>query len=351
MIISFLLPEIARVPVGGHKVVYEYCNKLVEKGHEIHIYYFYGNRFKKKNIPEFLRKVVIRIYGSYVGPKKWFDLDKKVKLHVIKTEKQIRQTDVLIATGVETAKSVANYDGQLTSKFYFVQDYETWTCPETEVLDTYRLKLKKIVVSKWLKVLVDKYSEEEAYLISNCIDERIFKVNKEKRLEHSLVFHYRSAQHKGASYALEVINRLLKIYPNMVVNVISPENIIEGLPKNVIWYKGISPREVAAINNRSQVFMCTSIDEGFGLPGLEAMACGAAVVSTEYKGVLEYAVNGENALLSPVRDVQAMVDNIKRLFEDEDLRKRISENGVKTGKDRSLQKAAGEFEQVLLGEK
>lgn len=56
----------------------------------------------------------------------------------------------------------------------------------------------------------------------------------------------------------------------------------------------------------------------------------------------------ENAFLSPIRDVDAMVNNIVRLFEDEELRNRIAENGVKTGKERSLEKSAQWFEEVLV---
>ena len=80
------------------------------------------------------------------------------------------------------------------------------------------------------------------------------------------------------------------------------------------------------------------------------MACGCAVISSSYKGVLEYAVDGENALLSPVRDVDAMVANIVKLFEDDELRERIAENGIKTGKERSLEKSAKEFERILIEE-
>lgn len=43
-----------------------------------------------------------------------------------------------------------------------------------------------------------------------------------------------------------------------------------------------------------------------------------------------------------------MVKNIVRLFEDEDLRNRIAENGVRTEKERLLEKSAQRFEEVLV---
>jgi glycosyltransferase involved in cell wall biosynthesis len=42
--------------------------------------------------------------------------------------------------------------------------------------------------------------------------------------------------------------------------------------------------------------------EGWGLPSLEAMACGAAVVSTRSDGIEDFVVDGRNGLLSPVGD-------------------------------------------------
>ena len=95
--------------------------------------------------------------------------------------------------------------------------------------------------------------------------------------------------------------------------------------------------------------MCSSIEEGFGLPGLEAMACGCALVSTEYKGVREYAIDGKNSLLSKIRNPQDMAENIKKIFDDEELRMKIVKNGIETAKERSLELAGEKFEKVLIG--
>ena len=75
--------------------------------------------------------------------------------------------------------------------------------------------------------------------------------------------------------------------------------------------------------------MCTSVKEGFGLPGLEAMACGCALVTTDFDGAKEYAVNNKNALVSPIKDVDAMYQNVIKLFEDENLRFKIAQGGLR----------------------
>ena len=189
-----------------------------------------------------------------------------------------------------------------------------------------------------------------SYLVSNCIDGTIFFDNKLQRRKHSIVFHYRSAPYKGSQYAIEVIEKLKMKYDDLIVDVISTERRPNNLPEWCSFHHCVSAEKVAKINNKTQVFICTSVEEGFGLPGLEAMACGCALASSSYKGVLEYAVDGVNALLSPVKDVNYMVDNVVKLFENEELRNVISQNGVKTGLDRSVDKSAKEFERVLVEE-
>lgn len=39
MKISIIMPEIVRSPSGGHKVIYEYCNRLVNEGHIVSLYF------------------------------------------------------------------------------------------------------------------------------------------------------------------------------------------------------------------------------------------------------------------------------------------------------------------------
>jgi glycosyltransferase involved in cell wall biosynthesis len=70
---------------------------------------------------------------------------------------------------------------------------------------------------------------------------------------------------------------------------------------------------------RCRVFVCSSWEEGFGLPGLEALQCGAALATTDTKGSRDYAFHERTALVSPPRDTVALARNIIRLLGDEGL--------------------------------
>jgi hypothetical protein len=86
--------------------------------------------------------------------------------------------------------------------------------------------------------------------------------------------------------------------------------------------------EVAELLARSAVHVVSSWEEGFGLPGAEALACGAALATTDTKGSRDYAIHHRTALVSPPRDPGALAANILELLGDASLRGRLAGAGL-----------------------
>jgi len=95
------------------------------------------------------------------------------------------------------------------------------------------------------------------------------------------------------------------------------------------------------------VLLYPSRYEGFGLPPLEAMACGCPSVTTDVGAVTEYASHGRDALIVRAGDVEAMADSLARVLEDSALRRRLSEEGLKTAQRWSLARVAPRFAAAL----
>jgi glycosyltransferase involved in cell wall biosynthesis len=70
--------------------------------------------------------------------------------------------------------------------------------------------------------------------------------------------------------------------------------------------------------------------EPWGLVGLEAMACGTPVVASGTGGSAEYLDNGENALVVPQLEAPAWAAAIRLLAQDDNLRDRLREGGLRT---------------------
>ena len=63
------------------------------------------------------------------------------------------------------------------------------------------------------------------------------------------------------------------------------------------------------------------------MPPMEAMACGAALVTYDNGGCRDYARHGETALVAPRRDVDALARALERLVDDAPLRERLARAG------------------------
>lgn len=349
MKIIYILPGFSRTPIGGYKMVYEYANRLDNLGHEVTVVSLNNNKMKQFHMPECLRKVAVNIENR--KEPKWFKLNstvKKVSGEEKNYIKKIGECDVVIATGIQTVEVVKN-NFLHAKKMYFIQGYENWDVSDEYLHQTYKYGFINVCVSKWLKEIVDKYSMTQSYLLKNPIDTDVYCAleNQLNRKPHSIGLLYHTAEIKGVKYALEAIYKLKEIYSDLTVEMFGMFARPNELPEWVNYTRNASLQETVDIYNKVQVFLCATIEEGYGLTGLEAMACGACLVSTAYKGVMEYAENNFNALLSPVKDVDGLVSCVSQLFDCDKKRIQISQNGVESVKEYSWDNAVSQLEDLI----
>jgi glycosyltransferase involved in cell wall biosynthesis len=92
---------------------------------------------------------------------------------------------------------------------------------------------------------------------------------------------------------------------------------------------GVVPNDrLRRVYNDAAVYLDTSAFQGFGRPGLEAMACGCAAVLSRHGGVTEYARDGENALLIDPEDPDAAASAVLSLLGDGARRARLVAAGL-----------------------
>jgi glycosyltransferase involved in cell wall biosynthesis len=90
--------------------------------------------------------------------------------------------------------------------------------------------------------------------------------------------------------------------------------------------------------NRAAVFAYPSLYEGFGLPILEAMACGAPVVSATGSSLPEVA--GDAALYADPRDAEGFAAQVARVLRDPALRAQMVEAGLRRAREFSWRRTA-----------
>lgn len=348
MKITFCLPSILKVPAGGFKIVFEYANRLVKLGHTVSIVFLTDAHYVNYTNSLFLKNILSKF--RIINYPDWFDLDKRISR--IATPyvdgRAFPNSDIIVATSARTSQIVANLPDNKGRKFYLIQGFENWSMSDDDVIKTYKLGFNNITIAKWLEELIWDKAGVKATTISNPIDISKFYVNQKinGRNKFELAMLYHEGKHKGIDTAFKALEIVYKFYPGIHVNLFGVYDPPE-LPNYFTYTKKATEIDLLNIYNKSAIFVCASEIEGFGLTGAESMACGCALVSTSYQGVFEYAKDGINSLLSPVKDSEGLANNIIKLIDDDDLRHKLALQGSEDIKRLSWDIAVQQLEKLL----
>jgi glycosyltransferase involved in cell wall biosynthesis len=111
-----------------------------------------------------------------------------------------------------------------------------------------------------------------------------------------------------------------------------------GLEDRVIFLGQVESRVLPALYNGARLFVYPSLYEGFGLPVLEAMACGAPTIASNVSSLPE--VTGDAAVLVDPMDVPQIARDMGDLLQDGDQRDRLRQEGLKRAARFTWQAAA-----------
>lgn len=151
-----------------------------------------------------------------------------------------------------------------------------------------------------------KLAGASCILIPNGIDFKNFYIENpiEKRKLHTISMLYHTAEIKGSKYGIAALNILKNKYPDLKAFLFGVLPRPKEIPDWMEYTQNANPEQLRKIYNQSTIYLYPAIEDGFGLTGAEAMACGAAYVASDYGGVHEYTENGINVLLTQPRDIK-----------------------------------------------
>ena len=145
-------------------------------------------------------------------------------------------------------------------------------------------------------------------------------LKKEKKIPHFLVL----AGNKGGGQYDEVMGIIQK----------------EGLVKSVIFTGFVADDDLPYLYNGASLFAFPSFYEGFGLPPLEAMACGCPVVTSNTSSLPE-VVGDAGLMIDPTRP-EELAEAMGRVLEDRTLHAELRERGLARAAEFSWRRCAAE---------
>ena len=316
MRITFLSPHV-RI-AGGVRAILTYADRLARRGHEVSVVVPAGSRWRawrrnrSERVPDWMPGFRARLRWV----REW-------------DPARLPDGDALVATAWQSADAVAEAPARCGLKAYLVQHYESLYHGEAARVDaTYRLPLRKICISTWLAdIMRDKFGAPADVLVTPVDPALFHSVPPEQgdgRLR-VLMLHHEYAW-KGVADGLEVVRRVRVRHPGLCLvgfGVKQPRG-----PNPYDEFHADPPQDrLAWLYGHCPIYLCPSWDEGLGMPPMEAMACGAALVTYDNGGCRDYARDGETALVAPRRDVEALARALARMVDEPVLRDRLARAG------------------------
>lgn len=299
---------------GGTKIILEHANRLTNSGHKITLI-------------------------SHDKKPTWFYMDKRVEFIQVPWGEilcsKIPKCDLIITTYWREIYEAVQQ--KIAPVIYFEQgDYHLF---ELEKLDnrTYEYIQKQLktvnfiyTVSSFAKKKLKEIYNVEADVIPNAVDDKIFyyKKHKQNLKTNITIIGSQEAKFKRIEDILKAIDIIKQKGYKIELNWITPTEPSKQYKANI----KINPEQIIIGNTlrNTDIYICASVYESFCLPVLEAMTCGAAVITTNNGGNMDFVEDGKNALIIKKEDTNDIVEKIELLLNNSTLREEIAENAIKT---------------------
>lgn len=323
MTIYFLVAGTLDQSSGGLRIILEHANRLAARGHKVEVVQIYRLPFASPQ-----RK--LRFFGLWLDQLRrgfdqpaWFALSNDVKrqFRYFNRLPKLVQGDKVIATYFPTHELL----GDVVERhdcYSLIQGYETFQVDPEVLHRHWRSASTNLVISKWLQNLV-KDIAGQAELVPNAIDQEFFHDLglREAGGPPTVLFISMPHEAKGTNDIVAALNRIHEAgveFRVLSFGKADPSDF--GLKPECEFHRLPSQDTIRELYSRAHIFVGPSHSEGWGLPLAEATACGAAVVASDTPGHFEFLTPDRDALFFPIRDVDTLTSQLRRMIEDEHLR-------------------------------
>ncbi|ACP44913.1 glycosyl transferase group 1 [Sulfolobus islandicus Y.G.57.14] len=385
MKISFVL--ITTSLAGGVRYVFEVANGLKNRGYNVKILSLAGDHswFKGLKVEVVYKEPIMNKISKTL-----YNLYKVYNLIKLKNSKIKPYDSLLIFNSllgiksdlvVELAEFIQNFDSDITIATYYLTAFSVWFSQSKRPLylmqdfpelvennegkiglNMFKLSLKLpfsfVTVSSYTKQLILDNNPTARVTIANPgVNLEVFRPKRELQNDNKrrVMLILRGQKQKGDNIGLEVLKIVNKKIPIHAI-IVGSKNLVKTYSKTIgidfsyTVFSNVDDEKLSRLYSSADAFIFTSYAEGFGLPPLEAMACGTPVVMSDNKGSRDYAVNGYNALVSQPGDVKSLSDNLIKVLQDDKLREKLIENGLETAKRFTWSSTVNNFEKALREE-
>lgn len=240
--------------------------------------------------------------------------------------------------------------------------YEPAFLPENQIsFPTYHISKHIVVLSNWQKQLIALNHGHQAHIVPVGVGTAFKNMHirgTQTQLQISAIMRRPEggySWHREQDYLISQLEIVQAKYPHVRINLMSPPEEFQSSPHlqsikaNHPTFRYLTPGHDGAMAyhyNETDIFVSSSTYDSASLPGLEAMRCGAALVTTYNGGNMDYCRHEQNGLMS-YRYENRLAADVCRLIEDADLRRRLAAAGEIEAAKWTWERSVDAFERAL----
>ena len=272
---------------------------------------------------------------------------------------------VIVATLWSTPALIAPIAARWPDKLYvyYVQDYEPWFFPTDDAsrqiaLDSYTTVPNMVLMAKtdWICRTVLKHHGRHVYRVAASLDHNVYYPNAIAKSNDDPVciaaMIRPTTPRRGPLRTIRVlkdVSAALGDGVRMLLFGCEPQDLKTYIERNApelsldgrFENRGVLSRvEVAELLREADIFVDLSDYQAFGRTGLEAMACGCAVVLPRDGGVYEYAEHRRNCFVVDTKSDANMAKAIRAFTTDSTLRETVANHALATAARFSILRAS-----------
>ncbi|WP_177167931.1 glycosyltransferase family 4 protein [Marininema mesophilum] len=212
-----------------------------------------------------------------------------------------------------------------------------WVKDRNFALWTYRQGVPTISISRWLDKKLLRATGRRGVVVPLGVERAVFhpgaggkKSGPIKRILY-IAREPRGYHMKGFGDFYRAAQLLHRMYKGeFIIDLVCPERSLQirGVHCHVIGPQG--PAQMANLYRGADLYVSSSRSEGFGLPVLEAMACGTPVVTTNSGGVMQFCRPGVNAIVTQPGNVRTLATGMLTVLTRPQKAHQLAREGLKT---------------------
>ena len=292
-------------------------------------------------------------YGVFYGLSERYGLRKHIFSHLVSKHLRIINPDIICVDhppmDLYAVKARNSIGFKLVYTYHSVEDPNLHLSKVREKMEKLKNRALQVASCADLVIAVSSFLERQlreagikSTVVYNGVDTELFRPrisnsSMYKTSVPTLLYVGRLLKFKGVNILIKAFKKVKSEIPEARLYIVGLtrdkeniddwneiETLSKGFEKSIFFLGNVSDQLLSILYSISDLFVCASLYEGFGMPFLEAESCGVPCVGFNTSAIPEVVINGTTGILVEKGSIDEIADATVALLRDSEIRRKMS---------------------------